>query len=149
LTETLLIATDGSFSSQHAVDVGVRLARECGARLVFVHSSPETAATLFERNPLTLATVEEVAAVDPTLRWALERAAEAGVDAELTVLGEGGARSVAAAIVGTAQGLDATMIVVGARGRGAVTEAMVGSVSRTVMEMSDVPVVVVHAHESR
>jgi nucleotide-binding universal stress UspA family protein len=149
LTETLLIATDGSISSQQAVDVGVRLARERGARLVFVHSSPEAAATLFERNPLTLATLEEVASVDPALRMALERAAEAGVDAELTVLGEGGARSVAAAIVGTAQGLDATMIVVGARGRGAVTEAVIGSVSRLVMEMSDVPVVVVHAHESR
>jgi len=64
------------------------------------------------------------------------------------VLGEEGARAVAASIVGTAQGLDATMIVVGARGRGAVTEAVVGSVSRLVMEMSDVPVVVVHAHKS-
>lgn len=149
MTETLLIATDGSLSSQHAVDVGVRLARERGARVVFVHSSPETAATLFERNSLTLDALEDIAAVDETLHSALERAAEAGVDAELTVLGEEGARSVAAVIVGTAQGCKATMIVVGARGRGAVTEAVVGSVSRTVMEMADVPVVVVHAHASR
>jgi nucleotide-binding universal stress UspA family protein len=149
LTDTLLIATDGSIPSQQAVDVGVRLARECGARVVFVHSSPETAATLFDQNPLTLATLEEVASIDPTLRSALERAAAAGVDAELTVLGEEGARAVAAAIVGTAEGVDATMIVVGARGRGAVTEAVVGSVSRLVMEMADVPVVVVHVHKSR
>ena len=149
MTETLLIATDGSRSSQQAVEVGVRLARERGARVAFVHSSPHVAATLFEQNPYTLATAEEVASVDPTLRSSLERAQEAGVDAELIVLGEEGTGSVAASIVGTAQGVGATMIVVGARGRGAVTEAVVGSVSRTVMEMADVPVVVVHSHESR
>lgn len=148
LTEALLIATDGSLSSQHAVDVGVRLARERGARVAFVHSSPTISATLFERNPYTLDTAEEIASIDPTLRSSLERAQEAGVDAELTVLSEHGASSVAAAIVGTAQSLGATMIVVGARGRGVMTEAMVGSVSRTVMKMSDVPVIVVHMHES-
>lgn len=61
------------------------------------------------------------------------------------MLGEHGASSVAAVIVGTAQGLGATMVVVGARGRGAITEAMVGSVSRAVMKMSNVPVIVVHS----
>jgi nucleotide-binding universal stress UspA family protein len=148
LTDTLLVATDGSLSSREAVDVGVRLARERGARVVFAHSSPEIAARLFEHNPLTVATAEEIATVDPVLRAALGRATEAGVAAVLTVLGEGGSRHVAAAIVGAAQGVHASMIVVGARGRGAVTEAMVGSVSRTIMEMSDVPVVVVHAHRT-
>ena len=148
MTEALLIATDGSLSSQHAVDVGVRLARERNARVTFVHSSPDISASLFEHNPYTLATAEEVASVDPTLRGSLERAQEAGVDADLTVLGEHGASAVATAIVGTAEGLGATMIVVGARGRGAITEAMVGSVSRMVMKMSEIPVIVVHSHES-
>lgn len=148
MTETLLIATDGSLSSQQAVDIGVRLARERGARVAFVHSSPTISATLFERNPYTLDTAEEVASIDPTLRSSLERAQAAGVDAELTVLGEHGASAVAAAIVGTAQALGATMIVVGARGRGAITEAMIGSVSHAVMKMSDVPVIIAHIHES-
>jgi len=148
LTETLLVATDGSTSSRQAVDVGVRLARGRDARLTIVHSSHEIAAVLFERNPETLATRDEVASIDPVLRWALARAVESGIDAELTVLGEEGARAIAAAIVGTAEGVDATMIVIGARGRNAVTEAIVGSVSRLVMEMSNVPVVVVHAQKS-
>jgi nucleotide-binding universal stress UspA family protein len=126
----------------------VRLARERGARVAFVHCSPTISETLFERNPYTLDTAEQIASIDPTLRSSLERAQEAGVDAELTVVGEHGAGSVAAAIVGTAQAFGATMIVVGARGRGVITEAMVGSVSRTVMKMSDVPVIVVHMHES-
>ena len=30
-----------------------------------------------------------------------------------------------------------------------MTEVVVGSVSRTIMEMADVPVVVVHSHECR
>ena len=65
VTETLLIATDGSSSSQEAVDVGVRLARERGARITFVHSSPEIAESLFRSNPLTFGTPAEVAAADP------------------------------------------------------------------------------------
>jgi len=145
VTETLLIATDGSISSREAVAVGVRLAREQGARITFVHCSRELAETFFARNPLTAPTSADVAAADPVLREALERATEAGVEAELTVLGEEGTRDVAAAIVGAGQGVGASMIVVGARGRGSITEAVVGSVSHTVMETSGMTVVVVHA----
>lgn len=146
MTDTLLIATDGSLSSREAVDVGVRLARERGASVTFVHSSPELAGMLFRRNPLTAPTRAEVASADPVLGAALDRAVEAGVEAELRVLGEEGARDVAAAIVGAGQGVHASMIVVGARGRGALTESVVGSVSRSVMETSEIPVVIVHAH---
>jgi nucleotide-binding universal stress UspA family protein len=145
VTETLLIAIDGSISSRAAVDVGLRLARERGARVRFVHSSPELAQTLFDRNPLTAPTTDEVAAVDPVLAAAHARAEEAGVDAELAVLGEHGARDIAAAIVGAARGVSASLIVVGARGRGAITETVVGSVSHSVMEASEILVVVVHA----
>jgi nucleotide-binding universal stress UspA family protein len=145
VTETLLIATDGSTSSREAVDVGLRLARERGARVRFVHSSPELAQTLFRRDPLTTPSAEQVAELDPVLGDAQALAAAAGVDAELTVLGEAGARDVASAIVGAAQGVGASMIVVGARGRGVLTETVVGSVSRSIMEMSELPVVVVHA----
>jgi nucleotide-binding universal stress UspA family protein len=123
LTETLLIATDGSASSLAAVDVGVRLARERGARVTFVHSSPEVAQALFDRNPLTSPAAAEVAAADPVLEAAHARAVEAGVEAELTVLGEHGARDIASAIVGAARGMGASLVVVG------------------------VPVVVVHARE--
>lgn len=145
MTETLLIATDGSISSREAVSIGVRLARDRGAKVTFLHSSRELAETLFRRNPLTAPTAAEVAAADPVLREALAQATEAGVEAELTVLGEEGARDVAAAIVGAAMGVRASMIVVGARGRSSLTEAVVGSVSHTVMETSETTVVVVHA----
>lgn len=145
LTETLLIATDGSLSSREAVDVGVRLARERGARITFVHSSPELAQMFFRDNPLTTPTQDQVASADPVLLAALDRASEAGVRADLTVLGEEGARDIAAAIVGAGQGLHASIIVVGARGRGALTESLLGSVSRSVMETSEIPVVIVHA----
>ena len=100
----------------------------------------------FERNALTAPTRDEVAAADPVLRAALDRAVDAGVEADLRVLGEEGARDVAAAIVGAGQGVHAALIVVGARGRGALTESVVGSVSRSVMETSKIPVVIVHAH---
>ena len=147
MKDTLLIATDGSVSSQKAVEVGLRLARENNARVAFVHSAPDISKALFDRNPYTLATAEEIASVDPTLRVALEQAHEAGVEADLTLLGEHGANAVAAVIVGTAQGLGATTVVMGARGRGAIAEAVVGSVSRTVMRMSEIPVIIVHAPE--
>ena len=147
MSDTLLVATDGSISSRQAVSVGLSLARERKARVRFVHCSPTISRTLFARDPYTLATAEEVASMDPALRESLEQAQQAGVDADLTLLGEHGTSSVATAIVGTAQGLGATMVVVGARGRGAITEAMLGSVSRMVMRMSDVPVIVVHSPE--
>jgi nucleotide-binding universal stress UspA family protein len=146
LTDMLLIATDGSLSSREAVDIGVRLARERGAAVTFVHSSPDLARMFFERNALTSPTRDEVAEADPVLRAALDRAVEAGVEADLRVLGEEGARDVASAIVGAGQGVHAALIVVGARGRGALTESVVGSVSRSVMETSRIPVVIVHAH---
>jgi nucleotide-binding universal stress UspA family protein len=145
VTETLLIATDGSRASLEAVEVGVQLARDRGARVTFVHSSPEIAETLFRRNPLTVPTSAEVAAADPVLAAALARATAAGVEADLAVLGEHGTGDVAAAIVGAAQGVHASLVVVGARGRGALTESVVGSVSRSIMEASTITVVVVHA----
>lgn len=68
LTETLPIATGGPRSSQQAVEVGLRLARERGARVAFVHSPPGVAATLFERNPYTLALAEELVHSDESRR---------------------------------------------------------------------------------
>ena len=143
--DTVLIATDGSASARLAVEVGLRLAREDGADVVFIHASPEISTELFDENAQTPDNPERIADSDPVLAEALQKAGDLGVEARLEVLAEHGTRSIADLIVGAAAGLDAGMIVLGSRGRGPVTEAVLGSVSRAVVANAAVPVVVVHS----
>src|SRR3990172_3580995 len=69
--DTVLIATDGSASARLAVEVGLRLAREDGADVVFIHASPEISTELFDENAQTPDTPERIAETDPVLAHAL------------------------------------------------------------------------------
>lgn len=144
----VLVATDGSPAATRAVEVGVELAAARGVEVILVHFSP-AAGPLFEADPVHGPSQGEIEAADPVLRAAAEAARARGVPARLEIADERGTDNVAAAIVGMAEGVDADLIVVGTRGRGALASTLLGSVARGVLELAEVPVVVVHAGDPK
>jgi nucleotide-binding universal stress UspA family protein len=145
VTGPVVVAIDGSPAARRATQVGVDLAAALGAELVFVHGSTTIADRLFEQNPNTRDAGERVAAADAVLAEAAEVARERGVAHRLEVVGEESAGDVAADIVGFAEAEEASLIVVGSRGLGNLRRALLGSVSRAILDATDIPVVVVHA----
>jgi nucleotide-binding universal stress UspA family protein len=145
VTGPVVVAVDGSPASGRATRVGIDLAAALDVELVFVHGSATIAGLLFDRNPDTRDPDERVAEVDAVLSEAARLAANRGVAHRLEVVGEESAGDVAADIVGFAEAAEAALIVVGSRGLGNLKRALLGSVSRAILDATDIPVVVVHA----
>jgi nucleotide-binding universal stress UspA family protein len=133
----IVVATDGSPGSELAVTRAIELAAGLGATLTFVSVVPETG---FSANPVSGAPEAATATGGrAAVRAAVQRATEAGVQAEFEYL-EGDA---ADAIVAAAQQRQADIIVVGSRGLGALRSLVLGSVSREVVDRADRPVLIV------
>jgi nucleotide-binding universal stress UspA family protein len=142
--KTIVVGVDGSAAAKRACEVGVGLAANLGAQIVFVHFSPLAGPLLAEdpRDGPSQARLEEA---DPVLREAADTARARGVPAQLVLQDESGAGMIAAELAGMADGLDAEMTIVGNRGRSQVADVVLGSVSHELLRMSARPVVVVHA----
>jgi nucleotide-binding universal stress UspA family protein len=144
----VLVAVDGSPASDAAVGAAVELAGALGSPVRFVHASSPLAERLFDADNENGPTEQQIVAGDPVLAGALGRARDAGVQAEVEVVGaDGDTGDLAAVIAGIASGSDAGVIVCGSRGRGAVAGAVLGSVSHNLIRYAPVPVLVVHAAE--
>ncbi len=143
----ILIAVDGSAEADMAADVGLELAADRGAAVVFLHVDPEIAEALYERDPTHGPTEAEVLEADPVLASAVARARAKGIPATAEVAGGSRQRppsgEIADATVGIADGLEAELVVMGSRGQGLLENVLLGSVSSGVLQHSTVPVVVV------
>ena len=148
MTGPIVVAVDGSPAAGRATRVGIDLAAALRVEVVFVHGSAKIAGRLFERNPNTRDPDETVADADAVLAEAAELARERGVAHRLEVVGEESAGDIAADIVGFAEAEEAALIVVGSRGLGNLRRALLGSVSRAILDATDIPVVVVHAERA-
>jgi nucleotide-binding universal stress UspA family protein len=135
----ILVATDGSPSSQEAVDVGLELAKEQGADVTFVHVADpdEVRGGRGGTHPVTH--TEEVDDSEATLKSAGQAAEDVGVSYALERVSGNTVES----IVAVAEEKEADLIVVGSRGRNAVTTALLGSVSNGVLRHAGRPVLVV------
>jgi nucleotide-binding universal stress UspA family protein len=137
---SILIATDGSPSSQEATRFGLELAAEHRAVVTFVSVAP--ALDVIPSGGLCFAGAKphELTEGDrEPLDEASALAHEAGVPAMTTLL-RGDAVD---EIVAYADTIDADLTVVGSRGHGVLASALLGSVSRGVLHESRRPVLVV------
>ena len=142
--EQILVATDGSENSRHALDDAVELAAGAGAELTVVYvrhaELPMLGEPVYQRSlSADLRQANEAVAI------ATGVAHSAGVEAEGEVL-EG---DPAKRIVELARLRDVDLIVVGSRGLGAVAGTLLGSVSRDVLHHADRPVLVATRRAAR
>lgn len=138
----ILIAVDGSDTSNLAVQEALKLAKEQGAKVLllnviepFVHAATEAMVDLtdaFRREG------EEI------LTAALQRARESGVDAK-NVLIDAGGRRVAAVIVDEAQKAGVDLIAMGTHGRRGIEHLVLGSVAEGVARRTTVPLLLIHS----
>ena len=140
----IVIATDGSPTSEHAAQLAVGLARTHGSKLTAIFVvDPYPYLGVGEINPqgfqayMSAAQAQEAQAHARV--EALCKEADKPVDLEVRLVEEVGAAS---GIVQTAAAIGADLIVLGSHGRGGIARLMLGSVSNKVVAESKVPVLV-------
>jgi nucleotide-binding universal stress UspA family protein len=135
--KTILLATDGSPSAGHALEMAIELCRDTHARLVTLtvrtlrpHGDPDAPhGDHMDQEPVAEEIAEEAAIAARLL----------GIDAESrTAYGEP-----AAAIAEVARELDADLVVVGSHGRDRIEALVLGSVSRALLSRCDRPLTIV------
>ena len=139
----ILIATDGSLSAEHAVEIGLELAEEHRAEPIFVHVAPTLEVLPIGIVGMGAAPVSVPHALGEHDRLCLDKgvklAEERGLEARTKLLTGNPAKE----IVGYADSIDADLIVVGSHGHSAVSGALLGSVSRGVLRRTTRPVLIV------
>jgi nucleotide-binding universal stress UspA family protein len=137
----ILISIDGSPGADAAVADGLELARDAGARVLFVTVRPTISilGAPYAQEKLSGQMTFARQAVD----GASARAAESGLEAESEIL----ERDPAEQVLGVARSRDVDLVAVGSRGRAGVSAALLGSVSRAIANGADRPVLVVKKPE--
>jgi nucleotide-binding universal stress UspA family protein len=130
---TIILATDGSASSERATEAAADLAKELGSELVVVH--------VLELDTSTGALSYEQA--DSLLEGVVRRLKDDGASAR-AALKEAPRAEVADEIVNAARSEGASLIALGTRGLGEMRTLMSGSVTRRTLRLARIPVLVVH-----
>ena len=138
---SILIATDGSKTAEHAAALGIKFAQQYGAKVfaVYVINITASEAILIDEAWAT----EECVACEKTGHRAIssveEKAKFAGLEVESTILkGDPADR-----ILDFADEHNVDMIVVGSLGKSGIERFVLGSVSEKVVRYAKVPVLVV------
>ena len=139
----ILVATDGSPSALQAVELGLELAAEQEAKLIFVHVAPRFEVLPFPVTGIGSAPVKVAREPDDhdlePLREAVRLAEERALPSESRLLVGDPAKK----IVELAESIRADLIVVGSHGHGAVSSALLGSVSHGILHRAKRPVLIV------
>jgi nucleotide-binding universal stress UspA family protein len=134
---TIVLGFDGSECSGSALNTAIDLARRYDDRLVVVFAVEPPMRSVgeeFREHEKALTEVGQRVATS-----ALERAEEAGVEADIELVHE----RPAPAILDVARQRDAHMIVIGTHSESPLRGAILGSVPHKLLHVSDRPVVVV------
>lgn len=133
----ILVGVDGSPGSDAALEWAVEEAFRCSAELVLVHgwTYPYVGLRTGISEPRNEMRLDAMRTLEASTKWAKELAPPLRVHPLVCEQGP------AEAIIEAAK--DADLVVVGTRGHGGFASLVMGSVSRTVLQHSPVPVVVV------
>ena len=150
--QQILVAVDGSSTSEKALDEAIRLARLMGARLRLVHvidvlsyfTGYEPAiAYIGDTLPLMRAAGEELLAKDK------QKALDQGVDVDVdSVLVDNAVGRICELVAEQAKLVNADLIVVGSHGRRGIGRALMGSDAELIVRYAPVPILVVRASEA-
>ncbi len=146
--KNILIATDGSELAEKGVDQGVALAKETGAKVIFVSvtellpSYGIVVAAEWASSPAAFQEYREAItkAATEILSKAKAKAMEIGVNAEAVHVEN---QSPAQGIVEAANAKNADLIVIASHGRRGVNKLLLGSQAAEVLSLSTVPVLVI------
>jgi nucleotide-binding universal stress UspA family protein len=132
----ILVAIDGSTYSQLALPAAIDVASKYDSEILVLHVSEH------DRGRAAVFTLETPAEATMMVGKGVRRAREAGITAK-GQLKDVAVGHVAKAIVETAEANAIDLIVMGSRGLSDVQGLMLGSVTHKVMQIADVPVLVV------
>lgn len=147
----ILVAVDGSDTSQLALREAIKLAKDQQAELRLINVIDETPITWGESGAL---------GVTETVFEALRQAGQAIVDKSMALVREAGLKAeailpetfgqrIANILVEEAKRWPADLIVIGSHGRRGVDRLLLGSVAEGVMRLSTIPVLLIHAEKPR
>ncbi|CAG0981435.1 MAG: universal stress protein [Candidatus Methanoperedens nitroreducens] len=142
LYEKILIATDGSEYTKNAVDYGIDLAKNTGAKLLTIFVV-DTAA--FASIPMDAAWESMYELLrqegDAAIKYVIDKAKAEGVEAEGNLI-EG---HPADEIIKYSEKNSVSVIIMGTLGKSGLDRFLLGSVAEKVVRNSKIPVLVVHA----
>lgn len=142
LYEKILIATDGSEYTKNAVDYGIDLAKNTGAKLFTIYVV-DTAA--FASIPMDAAWEGMYGLLkqegDEAIKYVAERAETEGLEVEGNLI-EG---HPADEIIKYSEKNSISVIIMGTLGKSGLDRFLLGSVAEKVVRNSKIPVLVVHA----
>jgi len=142
LYEKILIATDGSEYTKNAVDYGIDLAKNTGAKLFTIYVV-DTAA--FASIPMDAAWESMYGLLkqegDEAIKYVAERAGTEGLEVEGNLI-EG---HPADEIIKYSEKNSISLIIMGTLGKSGLDRFLLGSVAEKVVRNSKIPVLVVHA----
>ncbi|WP_049620973.1 universal stress protein [Frateuria defendens] len=141
----ILLPTDGSELSLRAVDMGIKLAKLCGARLYAIHVAKPFVAITYQvemiEAPEALYTQEAIARAESYLDEVRRRAEAAGMACEGEYAFDHAPHE---AIIASAAAHHCDLIVMASHGRTGVRRLLLGSETHKVLLGCDVPVLVCH-----
>ncbi|MBV8209007.1 MAG: universal stress protein [Burkholderiaceae bacterium] len=146
----ILVATDGSQTSEQAIAHAARLAKDQHAQLRIVHAIEQSRLAFAAAGPVAVDLEGILDALRKSGQAALERgrsvAREAGVEAQIALIGEDAIDDrVAMVLAAEARRWQADLIVLGTHGRRGIHHLLMGSVAEAVARVAPAHVLLVRA----
>jgi nucleotide-binding universal stress UspA family protein len=141
--DTLVLAVDGSPSSEAAVTTAMEFAKKTGARVEVVHVHEHERIVSKAGTGPDLETPDEATTL---LSSVVDKLTAAGVATHGT-LRQAQPHDVAREIIAVADDAKADCIAVGSRGLSGFSESLLGSVSNALVRHAERPVLITHHHD--
>lgn len=148
----LVVAVDGSSTSENALKHACEVASAGNARLTLVHVANPSEYMAMAPEFLEKESYEEAAVAEgqEVLTSAEQAAKDAGIQDVRThlLVANKGAREMAQELVNYADGQGADLLVLGTHGRTGLMHLLMGSFAETVMRQSHLPLLIIRSESS-